>query len=189
MYNTHFNRTILRSANYIQLLPQSQLRQRIFPCASLQSIPSLHLLSPRSPCLLWAVSFSRLEPAYTLASGFFHSSCGIGFSFLMFRQYLLNNLFFHWLLATWAVLLFNKLPNYQWTCAPLSAKGAIINGCTFPDIGIPVVGPLSVKFYLASLAADRGLNSKSNYRIQISSSDLPQIEIIAQFSSLSGNWF
>lgn len=63
---------------------------------------------------------------------------------------------------------------------PLSAKGAIINGCTFPDIGIPVVGPLSVKFYLASLAADRG------YHDQISSSDLPQIEIIAQFSSLSG---
>lgn len=39
MYNTHFNRTILRSANYIQLLPRPQIRQRIFPCASLQSIP------------------------------------------------------------------------------------------------------------------------------------------------------
>lgn len=142
MYNTHFNRTILRSANYIQLLPQPQLRQRIFPCASLQS--SLHL-HPRSPCLLWAVSFSRLEPAYTLASGFLHSSCGIGFSFLVFSQYLLNNLFFRWLLATWAVLLFKKLSNYQWA---LPATGVIINGCTFPDTGIPVVGPLSVKFYL-----------------------------------------
>lgn len=72
----------------------------------------LFTVNPMSPpdvvpkeslCFVSFVSFSRLESAYRLASGFFHSAqycrdhprCGIGFSLQMFRQYLLNNLFFH----------------------------------------------------------------------------------------------
>lgn len=71
---------------------------------------------PGVPAFYEKVSSSKLEPAYSLPSGFSHSSCGIGFSFLMFRQNLLVCSFpDYWQHGLFYVLVLS------FTCASLAA--------------------------------------------------------------------